>query len=516
MYLAGDGLARGYLRRPGLTAGRFVANPFGAPGERMYRTGDLVRWRAEGILDFLGRVDQQVKLRGFRIELGEIEAVLARHPDVAHVAVTPREDQPGDMRLVAYLVARPGNGLDVTQVRTRAARELPDYMVPSGFVILDALPALPNGKLDRAALPAPDTSGLALAGRAPRTPREQLLAELFAEVLGLPAVGVDDNFFHHGGHSLLAMRLVSRIREAVGSRMRVADLFTHPTVATLAEHIAAGAGEDRSAMRVLLPLRPGGSRPPLFCVHALFGLAWPYAGLAQHLDPDRPVYGLQARGLAEPAALPATLEDMAADYVQQIRAVQPHGPYHLLGWSFGGLVAYSAATQLQAAGEQVGLLALLDAYPLTDAERMAEHGEDERDALEFLLRLAGRDPADAARLNRQEVVALLRQRGGLLAAVDDTTVTAVVDVAANATRLMRTATLRPYDGDVLFLTATADKAGTSLTHRRWKPLVHGLIDNHDIACTHLAVTDPGPLAEWGRIVSERLYSIDNPAPGRRV
>ncbi|WP_328318524.1 non-ribosomal peptide synthetase [Streptomyces sp. NBC_00388] len=246
LYLGGAGLARGYLGRPGLTAGRFVADPYGPAGARIYRTGDLVRWNSDGHIEFVGRADHQVKVRGFRIELGEIEAVLAAEPTVAQVVVTVREDRPGDRRIVAHVVPADG-GFDAAAARAAAARTLPAFMVPSAFVPLDALPLTPNGKLDHKALPAPDTTNRP-AGRAPATEREKLLCGLFAEVLGLEAVGVDDNFFELGGHSLLASRLISRTRTALGAELPIRTLFENPTVETLAGRLAV-ADRARPALR---------------------------------------------------------------------------------------------------------------------------------------------------------------------------------------------------------------------------------------------------------------------------
>ncbi|MFJ5818483.1 amino acid adenylation domain-containing protein [Streptomyces sp. NPDC093108] len=242
LYIAGAGLARGYLGRPGMTADRFVADPYGPSGTRMYRTGDLVRWSPEGSLEYLGRADQQVKLRGFRIELGEIESALAAHASVGQATVVVREDRPGDKRLTAYLVAAEGARIDVAELRGHVADALPEYMVPSAFVVLDEIPLTTNGKVDRRALPAPQVSH-ATNGRAPRTPQEEVLCGLFAAVLGLPSVTIDDHFFHRGGHSVLGTRLISRIRRAFGVQLGVKDLFRNPTVLALSECVTAGSGE---------------------------------------------------------------------------------------------------------------------------------------------------------------------------------------------------------------------------------------------------------------------------------
>jgi acyl carrier protein len=308
LYIAGAGLARGYLNRPGLSAERFVADPYGAPGARMYRTGDLARWRADGVLEFLGRADRQLKIRGLRIEPGEIEAALVRHPGVAQAAVTAREDRAGDKHLVGYVVAKAAQRLPRAELRTHLAGTLPDYMVPAAFVVLEALPLTPHGKLDHKALPAPDLAA-ATNWHAPRTPKEEVLCALFSEVLGVSRVGIEDNFFELGGHSLLATRLIGRIRMRFGANLSIRCLFEAPTVAGLATRLHAV--NDQNPLDVLLPLRPHGASRPLFCIHPAGGLSWAYSKFIPFLQADHPLYGLQARGIAHPDALPFTLEEMA-------------------------------------------------------------------------------------------------------------------------------------------------------------------------------------------------------------
>ncbi|NPC83010.1 non-ribosomal peptide synthase/polyketide synthase, partial [Pyxidicoccus fallax] len=361
LFIGGDGLARGYIGQPALTAERFIPDAFsGIPGARLYRSGDLVRWLDDGTLDFIGRVDSQVKLRGFRIELGEVQAALDSHPEVQGAVAVLREDRPGDKRLVGYVVAP--ESLDMATLRAFLQQRLPEYMVPSALVRLDALPLTPNGKVDRKALPAPELTPSRAGYVAPRTPTEERLAALWAETLGLERVGAEDDFFELGGHSLLAARLTSRLQKALGRRVSLATLFQHPTVAALATVLDARP-EEAAAASHLVRLKQGQpGRPSLFLVHGGGGGVDAYADLARLLPADQPVHAFRAPGLDGGAPPPASVEALAALYLPQLRAAQPRGPYLLGGWSFGGLVAQELARRLQAEGDTVALLVMLDSH----------------------------------------------------------------------------------------------------------------------------------------------------------
>ncbi|MFB8037705.1 amino acid adenylation domain-containing protein [Streptomyces sp. NPDC056004] len=505
LYVAGHGLAHGYIGQPALSAERFVADPHGAPGSRMYRTGDLARWSQDGALEYFGRADQQIKLRGFRIEPGEIESALLRHPTLAQVAVLIREDRPGDKRLVAYVVPTEGSRPDLPELRRHAVAALPEYMVPATFVPLEALPLTVNGKLDRRALPEPpqaDTAG----GREPRTPAEEVLCGLFADVLGLTSVTIDDHFFQLGGHSLLATRLIGRIRSIWDTRVTIRDLFQYPTPVLLAEHIATNTGGD--PMETLLPIRAASATDtgaPLFCVHAVSGMSWSYAGLLRHIGGRRPLIGLQAKELTSPSDRPAGIEEMAAGYVAEIRSVQPHGPYHLLGWSFGGLVAHAIAAELEAQGEEVALLALLDSYPLPDGFRPpAITGREVLTALlggrgaEIDVRCADTAP-DAG-----ELAAVLRAEDAILGALEPDQAAAVVTATAgNLEMRYRYVPRRRFGGDAVFFNAARTPAAAGGADA-WAPHVTGRVEEHDIDCEHWDMTTAEPLREIGKVLAEEL------------
>ncbi|MEU1495662.1 amino acid adenylation domain-containing protein [Streptomyces sp. NPDC005776] len=497
LYLAGTGVARGYFGRPGLTAERFTADPYGPAGSRMYRTGDLAWWLPGGALEFAGRVDHQVKLRGLRIEPGEIEAVLASCAGVAQAAVVAREDRPGDKRLVAYLVAAPEGPPETAELSGRLRRELPDYMVPAAFVTVEALPLTANGKLDRAALPAPDY-GASDAGRGPRTPQEQLLCGLFAEVLGREQVSIDDGFFDLGGHSLLAARLASRVRETLGLELGLRLLFEAPTVAGLTERLAMNDPED--ALDVLLPLRSTGTEPPLFCVHPGGGISWSYSGLLNHLGPQHPVYALQARGLGRPEPLPTSYEEMASDYADHVQKIQPQGPYLLLGWSAGGLIAHALACELQARGERTALLAILDAYPVKDVRFEEEPVPTVRDVLVGVLDVDPDELGDRD-ITYAEVVEVLNRRGSALAGLNERQVEVIVQIMINNAKLAVDFVPGRYDGDLLLFNSTIGRGDDDAGPEVWHPYIAGRIESHEITTRHDQMTQAGSLSQIGPILS---------------
>jgi len=355
LHIGGDNVTRGYLNRPDLTQERFIANPFGAG--RLYKTGDKARYLADGHLEFLGRIDHQVKLRGFRIELGEIEAVLRQHEEVREAVVTVRESEQGQ-QLVAYLVLR-NIRLTNSKLRTHLAAKLPDYMMPNAFVLLETLPLTPNGKIDRRRLPTPESrSGLEEAFVPPRDVTEQQLAFIWQDILGVHSVGAHDNFFNLGGHSLLAVRMMARIQQQFGQNLPLATLFQRPTVDKLANLLREQS--DSISWSSLVAIQSGGKKPPIFAIPGAGGNVIYFYKLAHHLGPQQPFYGLQAVGLDGEADPYTTVEEMASHYIKEIQSVQPEGPYRLAGHSLGGKIAFEMAQRLQQMGHEVAQLVIFD------------------------------------------------------------------------------------------------------------------------------------------------------------
>jgi aspartate racemase len=362
LYIGGDGLARGYLNRPELTAEKFVTNPF-VPGTRMYRTGDVARYLENGDIEFLGRMDQQVKIRGFRIELGEIEATLEEQAGVRQAVVVAKTEESGEKRLVAYYVGQGEKEPRKSELRQGLKARLAEYMIPSVFVRMEALPLTANGKVDRKALPEPgrEEEGEEESYVGVQDELQRELAKIWEGVLGRGSIGIRDNFFDLGGHSLLAVRVMNRMEQAFGKRLPVATLFQAPTVEQLAGLLRQEGWTPPWSSLVVI--QAGDSNPPFFFVHGIGGGVLGFRDLARRLGPEQPVYGLQAQGLDGKHPCHRRVEDMAAHYIREIQSVQAEGPYYLGGLSFGGAVAFEMAQQLHAQGQEVGLVALFDTFP---------------------------------------------------------------------------------------------------------------------------------------------------------
>ncbi|WDM67980.1 amino acid adenylation domain-containing protein [Xanthomonas cucurbitae] len=506
LYIGGAGVAKGYRGKPQLTCERFCADPFAADGSTMYRTGDRVRQREDGLLEFVGRADAQLKIRGHRVEPGEIENALLLHPQVAQAVVVAHNDDNTGVQLLAYVVGRHGAAPAVEVLRTHLQQHLPTAMIPARWMPLDALPLTANGKPDRHALPMPG----ALPSRvqvAPRDAVEQQLATMLQELLGVEAVAVDDNFFELGGDSLRAAEMTARFPQVFGVELPLGALFDSPTVAGLAEVIRLRTPGANDPLAVLLPLRAGAAGvAPLFCIHPVIGLGWSYLTLLGQLDPQWPVYALQSPALSDPQHRPDSIEAIAGDYLARLRSVQPHGPYRLLGWSLGGLIAHAIAAQLQDLGEQVELLAMLDSYPHQEHAAMLPEAESVRASVQALdldlppdqpvpttmAELAGLLCAHYGLTELPAVRQLLQQRPTLL---DD-----LGDATQHHLHLARKHRPRALNQDVLFVEARVrmsagddDARWVDYRPQAWHPYVrtlhlHGLDSDHHsmLSATHSA------------------------------
>ncbi|WP_035373166.1 non-ribosomal peptide synthetase [Pseudoduganella violaceinigra] len=516
--IAGDGLARGYLHQPGLTAEKFIPNPFGKTrGTRMYRTGDLVRQRADGMLEYLGRIDHQVKIRGFRIELGEVETALQALAGEA--VVLAREDHAGDKRLVAYLAAGEGRTVpDAELLRAGLLRTLPEYMVPSHFVTLERMPLNPNGKIDRKALPAPDMTRASAAHVEPRGAMEVQLAAIWQEVLKVEKVGATDDFFALGGHSLLAVHLISAIRRKLDAEIAVRDLFVHPSLQALAAFLDTHKHAGRHPN--LVPIRPAGSQAPLFLIHPVGGEVQYAYDLARHLDASLPVYGLAASGWAQGETPRASIEAMAGAYLEAIRQVQPSGPYSLAGWSLGGMVAYEIAQRLHAAGERVRFLGMIDSGSsanLRATMTLAANGEFDQ-ACAFLQWVSDLHPgldiqrhtavAQLLELGRRNeldaMIALCKREQILDSRLDDDFVRRTVAIyqAGGKAALAYEA---PAPAGTVHLFSAERAPGVDAT-LGWRKLLGGSLQHITIGGSHATIVKPPHIEKLGKGISAALSS----------
>ncbi|MFC9517869.1 amino acid adenylation domain-containing protein [Nocardiaceae bacterium NPDC056970] len=448
LYVGGAGLARGYHGAPGTTAGRFVADPFGPAGARVFRTGDLARVRGDGVIEYVGRSDDQVQINGVRIEPSEVDTALARLDPVRTSATVPIRRADGESALVSYVVVRPGAEVGGAQLRADLARALPRQLVPVAVVVVERIPTTPGGKVDRAALPAPDFDGID-DRTPPEGPVERAVATAMADVLGRSSVPRDRGFFELGGTSLGVVRLAARLRDDHGFEVALRDLLADPTVAAIADRVVAGStAMDPLATVVALNDPATATAPPLFCVHPVSGLAWCYAGLAEAVG-NRPLYGLQATG---EGPIPDGIAELAARYVDGVREVQPQGPYHLLGWSLGGNIAHEMAVRLREAGEDVASLTILDAIPATAVSDAAGH----------------------------ETAPVAEVPDGL----DPETVERVLRTGEALEALAYRHRPRIFDGDVTLFVATRESDGRPALGGLWEPYVRGAVAEHLVDCTH--------------------------------
>ncbi|WP_411816378.1 amino acid adenylation domain-containing protein [Hyphococcus sp. DH-69] len=510
--IAGAAVGLGYLNRPQLTAEKFVT---GLDGRRLYRTGDLGRWRDDGALEFLGRRDSQLKVRGFRIEPGEVEAAFLSCDGVAAAHVRAVSCPQGGKRLAAYIAEKPGAQLDKAVLRNSVSQTLPAHLVPAAIFILDALPLNQAGKINRHALPTTDAK--ALKGYvAPRTPTEEKLTNIFAEMLGLEKVGVEDNFFDLGADSLTAVQLLIEIETQFSTKLSLVSLFDAPTIANLARGMDSATPQD--PFGVVFPLRRAEKGTPLFCIHSIVGVSWSYGGLLRHLSDHDPVYGLQARRLADAAApQPQSVDDMAQDYLNEIRAIQPHGPYRLLGWSLGGLAAHAIAARLEAEGEEVSYVGLLDAFPY--AQQIAATDQIAGDLIDIALRFVNyapeamkNKPADMNALaeflfQEFDVFSLpIISRAGLDVEKLRQQFQAVI---VNGFEIARRYRPHKIKSDLTIFRATGDRHSglrdvVENHNGAWSAYTTGHVTEHDVSCTHFTMMNAEPLNTIGPIIRRGL------------
>ncbi|WP_375488463.1 thioesterase domain-containing protein, partial [uncultured Mycobacterium sp.] len=463
------------------TGSRFVACPFGGASSRMYRTGDLVCWGADGQLQYLGRADEQVKIRGYRVELGEGQVALSALEGVGQAVVIAREDRPGDKRLVGYMTGT----ADPAELRAALGERLPEYMVPTAVVALEALPLTPNGKLDKRALPAPEYAD-ADRYRAPATPTEETLARIYAEVLGLERVGVDDSFFDLGGDSLSAMRVVALINKSLDAHLAARTLFHAPSVRGLSQQL----GRDDSAVE-LPPVEvfKEGTGVPLCCVHEGNGQSYAYRGLSNFLD--CPIIGIN-QTLQNSEAEPRSIRDMATNYANRLQALYADGPYNLLGWSFGGPVAHALAIELRRRGCAVHRLILVD--PVLSAntaikdDAADEENQGESRLLTAFLRFSRIEiPEQAEPLTYGRAQELIRQQRQVVEFILPPRQLFELAVSYhNANEVyLREHVPDVFDGDVIIFSATRSENKNDLCDpHNWRPYVTGDITVYSVDCEH--------------------------------
>ncbi|MGV1750737.1 amino acid adenylation domain-containing protein [Agrobacterium sp. CG674] len=495
LYIGGAGVAKGYLNNPDLTAERFLPNPFKTGLERIYRTGDLAQWRSDGVIEYLGRNDNQIKIRGFRVEPGEIEAAIMSEGTVLQTVVVLRETSGKNKQLVAYLAPLPGETVDTEHLANRLAGVLSPHMVPAIYVVLKELPLNTNGKIDRNALPPPPKARVSHNHVAPSTPTETLLAKLWCDVLELETVSIHDDFFQLGGDSLAAASMLSALSRRFDGDIAWTSFVDTPTIATFAKHID-GPRQQKASMAPVLPIRAKGEHSPLFCIHPVMGLGLAFTSMSQYIHEDIPIFALQADGLNNNVEMPASIEDMARLYLSRIREIQPEGPYNIIGWSFGGLVAHEISRQLEKNGSEVAFLALLDSYPFMPPSGAVFNDESvlAKAALSFLgfdENIIGETPAFAA------LSEFLTQQYGLRENVffkevlrqDPAFLERLHSVILHHLDLAQRFVPGSINADIRFFSATATPSETlhkilNYSVEAWHPYTTGDVYPYELDCSH--------------------------------
>lgn len=485
LYLTGIQLAQGYLGRPDLTASRFIADPF-APGERMYRTGDVARWLDNGAVEYLGRSDDQLKIRGQRIELGEIDRAMLTLPDVAQAVthacvINQAANTGGDARqLVGYMVSESGLPLDRDALLTALKTQLPPHMVPVVLLQLSALPLSANGKLDRKALPLPELT-VKTQGRAPESDTEQAIAAAFSTLLGCEINDIEADFFALGGHSLLAMRLAASLSRHFARQVTPGQVMVASTVGKLSALLASDISDEqarRLGYETILPLRES-QGPTLFCFHPASGFAWQFSVLARYLSPRWSITGIQSPRPG-PMQHCATLDEVIDRHLATLRAQQPHGPYHLFGYSLGGTLAQGIAARLRAQGEEVTFLGLLDTWP-PETQNWREKEAN------------GLDPEVLAEIERERQAFLAAQQGQASGEL----FSAIEGNYADAVRLLTTAHSAKFDGKATLFVAERTRAMDP--HQAWTPWV-GELEVYRQDCAHVDIISPQAFETIGPVL----------------
>jgi amino acid adenylation domain-containing protein len=513
LYIGGVGVARGYLHRPELTTSKFIPNPFVAEtplagkqrGDRLYKTGDLGRYFPDGNIEFLGRIDNQVKIRGVRIELGEIEATLLKCSEIQETVVTVNSSNPEQTSLVAYSVLKPNSTLTSQQLRDLLKAQLPEFAVPAALIFLDAFPLTPNGKVDLKALPAIQAqvsdSESAITSTS-EDPLEGQLGQIWSRILNIRAIARDDNFFELGGNSLLALRLFEQIQKVCGQNLPLATLFAAPTIAQLAE-VMRDQGWS-APWSVLVNIQPRGTKTPFFCIHPVGGNILTYYSLAAAMGDERPFYGLQARGLDGQQTPATSIEEMAADYLREIKSIQPDGPYYLGGHSFGGFVAYEMALQLEKNGEKVAVLALLDClgpygakkYPLSQKLQIHLNNLAQSSATESITYLRERIAGSLSKLVPLSIQEKYFELSTQFLAPKERSLAILEHYNYGLIRQYRKNICQVYGGKItLFRAKIRTVEGYFAPKGGWSGLASGGVDVHDIKGDHLEMVLQPEIAE---------------------